>query len=109
MDPNRDIHQYLRAAQAMGLRVAHVTETHIHADFVSGSRELAARAGAALVLAAAAAAPLPAQAGPTDSSALLAFPGISEALARHRAATIRAVRYDLRLDVTARDSATGRP
>jgi aminopeptidase N len=60
------------------------------------------------VLAAAAAAPLPAQAGPTDSSASLAFPGISEALARHRAATIRAVRYDLRLDVTARDSATGR-
>ncbi|HEX6617095.1 MAG TPA: M1 family aminopeptidase, partial [Gemmatimonadales bacterium] len=68
----------------------------------------AARAGAALVLAAAAAAPLGAQAGPTGSSASLASPGISEALARHRAATIGGVRYDLRLDVTARDSATGR-
>ena len=50
VDPNRDVDQYLRAAQAMGLRIAHVTETHIHADFVSGSRELAARAGAALYL-----------------------------------------------------------
>src|SRR5215207_1783817 len=50
VDANRDVGQYLRAARAEGLRLAHVTETHIHADFVSGSRELAARAGARLYL-----------------------------------------------------------
>jgi hydroxyacylglutathione hydrolase len=49
-DPNRDIDQYLRAAAAESLRITHVTETHIHADFVSGSRELAQRAGALLLL-----------------------------------------------------------
>jgi hydroxyacylglutathione hydrolase len=50
VDPNRDIDRYLEAANAEGLRVTHVTETHIHADFVSGSRELAHRAGARLYL-----------------------------------------------------------
>ena len=50
LDPNRDIDSYLRASAAEGLRVAHVTETHIHADFVSGARELAHRAGARLYL-----------------------------------------------------------
>ncbi|MBA3346516.1 MAG: MBL fold metallo-hydrolase [Gemmatimonadales bacterium] len=50
IDPHRDVEQYLEAAAARGLRVTHVTETHIHADFVSGSRELAARTGAALYL-----------------------------------------------------------
>jgi hydroxyacylglutathione hydrolase len=50
VDPNRDIDQYLRAADDEGLRVAHVTETHIHADFISGARELSHRAGARLYL-----------------------------------------------------------
>jgi hydroxyacylglutathione hydrolase len=50
VDPNRDLEQYLQAADAEGLRIAHVTETHIHADFVSGARELAHRAGARLYL-----------------------------------------------------------
>ena len=50
IDANRDLEQYLAAASAEGLRITHVTETHIHADFVSGSRELAARAGARLLL-----------------------------------------------------------
>lgn len=50
VDPNRDVDQYLRAAAEEGLRVTHVTETHIHADFVSGSRELAQRTGARLLL-----------------------------------------------------------
>ncbi len=50
IDPNRDIDQYLEAAAHEGLSITHVTETHIHADFVSGSRELAARTGAALYL-----------------------------------------------------------
>ena len=50
IDPNRDADQYVRAAAAEGMRVTHVTETHIHADFVSGSRELARRTGARLLL-----------------------------------------------------------
>ena len=53
VDPNRDIDRYFEAAAQDGLRVAHVTETHIHADFVSGARELAQRAGARLYLSAA--------------------------------------------------------
>jgi len=50
VDPNRDVEQYVEAARGEGLRVMHVTETHIHADFVSGSRELARRSGAQLFL-----------------------------------------------------------
>ena len=50
IDPNRDIDQYIKTAEAEGLRITHVTETHIHADYVSGSRELAARTGARLFL-----------------------------------------------------------
>jgi hydroxyacylglutathione hydrolase len=50
VDPNRDIERYLQAADAKGLRITHVTETHIHADFVSGARELAHQAGAHLYL-----------------------------------------------------------
>ena len=50
VDPQRDVTRYLDAAQAEGLKITHVTETHIHADFVSGSRELAELAGAALHL-----------------------------------------------------------
>lgn len=50
IDPARDISPYLEAAEAEGLRITHVTETHIHADFVSGSRELAAATGAQLYL-----------------------------------------------------------
>jgi hydroxyacylglutathione hydrolase len=52
VDPNRDIAQYLDAAAAEGVRVTQVTETHIHADFVSGARSLARRAGARLLLSA---------------------------------------------------------
>jgi len=50
VDPNRQVDPYLRTAEAEGLRVTHVTETHIHADFVSGARELAGRTGARLLL-----------------------------------------------------------
>ena len=50
IDATRDVDQYLALAASLNLRIAHVTETHIHADFVSGSRELAARAGAKLYL-----------------------------------------------------------
>ncbi len=50
VDPSRDIQQYLDAAEAEGLAITHVTETHIHADYVSGSRELASESGARLYL-----------------------------------------------------------
>lgn len=50
IDPTRDVEPYLDAARAAGVAITHVTETHIHADFVSGARELAARTGAALLL-----------------------------------------------------------
>ncbi|MPY66485.1 MBL fold metallo-hydrolase [Deinococcus sp. SDU3-2] len=50
VDPVRDISQYLDEAQAQKLRVTHVTETHIHADYLSGSRELAKATGAKLLL-----------------------------------------------------------
>lgn len=50
IDPNRDADRYIAAARDEGLRVAHVTETHIHADFLSGSRELTRRTGATLYL-----------------------------------------------------------
>ncbi len=52
VDANRDIKQYLHAARAEKLRITQVTETHIHADFVSGSRELARAAHAKLLLSA---------------------------------------------------------
>lgn len=48
IDANRDIEQYIRAAEAEGLRITAVTETHIHADYVSGSRALAQAVGARL-------------------------------------------------------------
>ncbi len=50
IDPNRDVEQYLAIAAHEGLRIVAVTETHIHADFVSGARELVARTGATLYL-----------------------------------------------------------
>jgi hydroxyacylglutathione hydrolase len=42
VDPSRDPAPYLAEAQRRGLRIAFAVETHLHADFVSGSRELAA-------------------------------------------------------------------
>jgi hydroxyacylglutathione hydrolase len=50
VDPARDITPYVVMAAAENLRITQVTETHIHADFVSGSRELAAHTGARLFL-----------------------------------------------------------
>ncbi len=46
IDPERDVDRYLDLAEANGLRIVATAETHIHADFVSGSRELAERVGA---------------------------------------------------------------
>ena len=50
IDPNRDIAHYLAAAARDHVRITHVTETHIHADFLSGARELAQATGATLLL-----------------------------------------------------------
>ena len=52
IDPTLDTAQYVRAAGADRLHIAHVTETHIHADFVSGASALAEAAGATLSLSA---------------------------------------------------------
>jgi hydroxyacylglutathione hydrolase len=50
IDPSRSVDQYIEAAAAEGLRIVGLAETHIHADFVSGSRELGAHVGAKLYL-----------------------------------------------------------
>lgn len=50
IDPMRDISVYLEAAKREGVTITHVTETHIHADYVSGTRELAAATGALIYL-----------------------------------------------------------
>ncbi|MGB1814406.1 MAG: MBL fold metallo-hydrolase [Rubripirellula sp.] len=57
IDPSRNITPYLEAAQAAGLQIVAAAETHIHADFVSGSCELAEQVGAMLHLS---------NAGPTE-------------------------------------------
>jgi len=46
VDPQRDVEIYLEDAQKHGLKIKYIIETHLHADFVSGHRELAARTGA---------------------------------------------------------------
>ncbi len=52
VDPRRDSDVYLEYAAAQGVRIAYVLETHIHADFASGARELAERTRARLLLSA---------------------------------------------------------
>ena len=52
VDPRRDLDVSLEYAASHHVRIAHVLETHIHADFASGARELAAATGAALHLSA---------------------------------------------------------
>jgi glyoxylase-like metal-dependent hydrolase (beta-lactamase superfamily II)/rhodanese-related sulfurtransferase len=49
VDPQRDVDQYINEAEAQGLKIKYVIETHLHADFVSGHRELAERTGAEIV------------------------------------------------------------
>src|SRR6266850_66248 len=46
IDPQRDVDLYIEAADEQGLKIRHIFETHLHADFVSGHKELAARTGA---------------------------------------------------------------
>ena len=59
VDPRRDVGEYLAEAEAQHLRIRYVVETHLHADFVSGHRELAERTGATVVFGAKAGAEVP--------------------------------------------------
>src|SRR5215204_2395284 len=49
VDPQRDVDEYLAEASARGFAINYVIETHLHADFVSGHQEIAARTGAQIV------------------------------------------------------------
>ena len=59
VDPQRDVEIYLKAADQQGLKIRHIFETHLHADFVSGHLELAKRTGAKIYIGAQAGATFP--------------------------------------------------
>jgi hydroxyacylglutathione hydrolase len=59
VDPQRDVDVYLEEARQQGLQIKHIIETHLHADFVSGHRELAAGTGATIYFGAKAGAQFP--------------------------------------------------
>jgi hydroxyacylglutathione hydrolase len=67
IDPQRDVEIYLNAAEENGLKIRHILETHLHADFVSGHKELAARTGARIYIGEKAGATFP-HAGVRDGS-----------------------------------------
>ncbi len=67
VDPQRDVDIYLEAAQKQGLTIRYIFETHLHADFVSGHKELAARTGANIYIGKAAEAAFP-HVGVSDGS-----------------------------------------
>ena len=48
VDPQRDIDVYIAAAKALDLKITHILETHLHADFISGHMDLAGQTGAAI-------------------------------------------------------------
>ena len=50
VDPQRDVELYLKAGAEHGVAIRHIFESHLHADFVSGHRELAARTGAKIYM-----------------------------------------------------------
>jgi len=49
IDPRRDVEIYLNAAASMGMKITHILQTHLHADFVSGHLDLAEATGAVIV------------------------------------------------------------
>jgi len=59
VDPQRDVEIYLEEVRQQGLKIAYVIETHLHADFVSGHKELAERTGATICVGARAGAKFP--------------------------------------------------
>lgn len=80
VDPERDVQKYLDAAQARGLKITHIIETHLHADHVSGNTDLAARTGAQIYLHEAAKAEFPHQ--PLKDGDLVVLGGVKIAI-RH--------------------------
>lgn len=48
IDPQRDVDVYIAAAKALDLKITHILETHLHADFISGHLDLAEKTGAAI-------------------------------------------------------------
>ena len=50
VDPQRDVEIYMKAADEQHLKIRYIFETHLHADFVSGHKELAARTGAKIYI-----------------------------------------------------------
>jgi hydroxyacylglutathione hydrolase len=52
IDPKRDVDTYLEIARVNNMQITHIFETHIHADFLAGTRELAALTGAKMYLSA---------------------------------------------------------
>ncbi|MBY0547249.1 MAG: MBL fold metallo-hydrolase [Candidatus Obscuribacterales bacterium] len=59
IDPQRDVDQYIEEANRAGITIKYIIETHLHADFVSGHKELAERTGAQIVFGAKAGAAFP--------------------------------------------------
>jgi len=59
VDPQRDVEIYIEAAKKQELQIRYIFETHLHADFVSGHKELAARTGANIYIGKAAQATFP--------------------------------------------------
>ncbi|HEY9756464.1 MAG TPA: MBL fold metallo-hydrolase [Oculatellaceae cyanobacterium] len=59
IDPQRDVDQYIEEAEREGFAIKYVLETHLHADFVSGHKELSERTGAQIVFGARAGASFP--------------------------------------------------
>jgi glyoxylase-like metal-dependent hydrolase (beta-lactamase superfamily II)/rhodanese-related sulfurtransferase len=50
IDPQRDVDEYIKTAEQHGLKIRYIFETHLHADFVSGHKELASRTGAQIYI-----------------------------------------------------------
>ncbi|MDR3746754.1 MAG: rhodanese-like domain-containing protein [Acidobacteriota bacterium] len=59
VDPQRDVEIYLEAGKKQNVKIRHIFETHLHADFVSGHKELAALTGATIYIGEAAGATFP--------------------------------------------------
>src|ERR1700683_3578168 len=50
VDPQRDVELYVKTGAELGVPIRHIIESHLHADFVSGHKELAARTGAKIYI-----------------------------------------------------------
>ena len=50
IDPRRDVDIYIKAAEEWGMKITHILETHLHADFVSGHMDLAEKTGARIYM-----------------------------------------------------------